>query len=110
MWGTNRYGPFFLLLVIGLVFLVLSNSRGFPGWLCICIVPAFPLAFGWSGRRDIFEKRKRDEAYTGYSDTPYEDEKPKRDDPSYALGDDGELIELPPDTSDENTRRPDDYV
>jgi hypothetical protein len=102
MWGGNRFGAFIGLLVLALVFLMLTG-RNSPVWLCFCFVPAFPLAFGWSGRRDIFEKRKRGDALDeGY------DEKPKRDDPQYALGDDGELIELPPDTT--NERRTDDYV
>jgi hypothetical protein len=97
MWGGNRLGVFIALLVIALLFLMLTG-RNSQVMLCFCFIPAFPLAFGWSGRRDVFEKRKRGDEYTN--------DKPKRDDPRYALGDDGELIELPP----EREHRSDDYV
>lgn len=91
MWGFNRYGGFFVLLLVIALFFLFTSGRNTPVWLCFCVVPVFPLAF----RMNSGEKRKRDE-------------KLKRDEPRYTLGDDGELVELPPDVAD--ARRPDDLV
>lgn len=107
MWISGRWHWLVKLLIILMIVMFVTNvfrEWGFPWWMFFFVWPVFG---SWSreSRRDPREKRKRD--YDTYEDEAVY-EKPKRE-PRYALGDDGELIELPADEEEAKPKRH-DYV
>jgi hypothetical protein len=105
MWGLGRRNRVVDILVIVLIIVVVTNvfrEWGFPWWLFFFVWPVFS---GWRGQQHEAEKQKREPR--AYDDYERDGEKQKRE-PRYALGDDGELIELPEEAEyvgDDLTRR-----
>lgn len=86
MWNDRRHingqNMMYVLGVIVFILLITNSSGGFPWWIFFFTFPFFRSSGSStnSGHRPAEMKTKNDE-------------KPKRE-PRYALGDDGELIEL----------------
>jgi hypothetical protein len=95
MWrwhGRNKIIDVLIIILIIVVIMSVFSSWGFPWWIFFFVWPVFK-GWNWGGQQSQpMEKPKRDPGV--YEDPAYDDDKPKRE-PRYALGDDGELIELP---------------
>jgi hypothetical protein len=108
MWDFGHRHKIRDLVIIVLIILVVTNvfrEWGFPWWMFFFVWPVFS---GWRGQQERHEKQKREPRVYDAEEPQYQ--KPKRE-PRYALGDDGELIELPAEDHDEpQKRRYNDYV
>jgi hypothetical protein len=112
MWGLGHRSRLVDILVILLIIGVVTNvfrEWGFPWWILFFVLPVFS---SWRGQQEQHEKQKREAR--DYDEYELGGEKQKRE-PRYALGDDGELIELPPEEAEYMDaditlgRRRDDY-
>lgn len=108
--GSPRNGLAVLFIIIGIVMLFGMLSRILPWWVIIFIV--IPMSGGWLSKfsewlgtlgSSVFTEQNEPRRYDAsrVPESVEMDEKPKRvavdSEPRYALGDDGELIELPAD-------------